>query len=43
LYSPFEEGSFMDLTDIFVLLGIVVAVAVGVLYAFFADRMVSGR
>jgi hypothetical protein len=40
---PFEKGASMDLADVFVLLGIVAAVAVGVLYAYFADRMVSGR
>ena len=33
----------MDLTDVLVLLGIAAAVGVGVLYAYFADRMVSGR
>jgi len=33
----------MDLADVFVVLGIAGAVAVGVLYAYFADRMVSGR
>ena len=33
----------MDLTDVFVVLGIAAATAVGVLYAYFADRMVSHR
>jgi hypothetical protein len=33
----------MDLTDLFVLLGIAAAAALGVLYAYFADRMVSRR
>jgi|BarGraIncu00421A_1022006.scaffolds.fasta_scaffold24643_3 hypothetical protein len=33
----------MDLTDVFVVLGIAAAAAVGVLYAYFADRMVSHR
>jgi len=31
------------LTDILVLAGIAVAIGVGVLYAYLADRMVSGR
>jgi hypothetical protein len=31
------------LTDLLVVLGVVVAVAVGVAYVYLADRMVSGR
>jgi hypothetical protein len=41
---PFEKGTFMGLlTDVLVLLGIAAAVALGVLYAYFANRMVSRR
>jgi hypothetical protein len=31
------------LVDLFVILGVAAAVGAGVLYAFLADRMVSGR
>jgi hypothetical protein len=31
------------LLDVLIVLGIVAAIAVGVLYTFLADRMVSGR
>jgi len=31
------------LTDVFVVLGVVALVGIGVLYVYLADRMVSGR
>jgi len=42
--APFEKGSLMDfLVDALVVLGVVVAVALGVAYVYLADRMVARR
>ena len=41
---PFEKGTLMDfLIDALDVLGVVVAVAVGVAYVYLADRMVTRR
>lgn len=41
---PFEKGTLMDfLIDALVVLGVVVAVVLGVVYVYAADRMVARR